>query len=196
MRIGQDLIDGRREGGHVLRHEKAGDAVAHDLLDAARSDRHDRQPRGHRLEDGQALRLAGRGEHERVRRLVEHGHAVGRRAAPELHAPSQPQRRRHVAQPGCLHPPPHQEQPHPRRFDAGHRAQQELEVLLAVQAPDVEEHAILGRESQGLAGGSAVARPEAAEVDSGRQHLDGSAHALRPEPPRDEVRRGDHPLVI
>jgi hypothetical protein len=97
-----------------------------------------------------------------------------------------------VTQPGCLHPPPHQEQPHPRGFDAGHRAQEELEVLLAVQAADVEEHAILGRESEGLADGPAVARPEAAEVDSGRQHLDGPAHALRPEPPRDEVRRGDH----
>ena len=82
--VGQDLIDGPREGGGVFGHEETRDAIGHDLLDAARPDGHDREPAGHRLEDGQALRLARRREDEGVRRVVVRGQAGGRGAAPEL----------------------------------------------------------------------------------------------------------------
>ena len=158
VRIGQDLIDGGREGLRVLGHEQTRDAVGHDFLDAARPDGHHRQPAGHRLQDGEALRLGRRGEYERVRRAVVGGEAVRSHATTELDPITETPNGRQPAERLRLGPPPHQDEPDPGLAHAGDRVGEELEVLLPIEAADVEEYA-LPRPRSRASGGPRRSRP-------------------------------------
>ena len=185
----------------VVCGEHAGNAVLDHAGQAGVVDRAHAQPGGHRLDVGQALRLAARRADEHVAHGVVAVDGFPRLGPGEGDVLPHAQRLRLLAQLARQRPLAHEHQPHVRAGfkQPGEDAHHALEVLFPGDAPDVQQHALARLHAALSARGGdlpgAVARGgEARNVHAAGDHVDGGGHAVAVQKVQRLDRRGDDPV--